>query len=365
MRPTLRARTIRLGSTSVRPTYPSTSVAKKAVAFGELEELLGEEPIVLVDAGARGGIPKRWRPVEPWLSVVGFEPDARSLDELDQSDRRRIFPKALASEPGSVTLHLTAEEGDSSVLTPNRPFLNRFPRAERFDVVGTQTVSGDTLDNQLAEGGIDRVDFIKLDTQGSELMILEGARQTLGRGVFGIEVEVELNPIYDHQPLFSDVDGFLRSLGYELFDLELRRWKHRAGEDLALTRGQVAWGDALFLLDPDHTQQLVRRGNDDDPNARSLARIVALCLLYNLGDYALALLDSLGEALGEKLRTRLTRSVQTYDAAAENGSFGLTTRASAEQMRRLRALCDATGTRPGKELRAALASWLDAQARPA
>ena len=334
-------------------------MAKAVVALCALEELLREEPIVLVDAGAGGGIPKRWRPVEPWLRVIGFEPDSRSLDDLDESDRRRTLPKALASKPGSVKLHLTAEAGDSSILVPNRPFLSRFPRAERFDVVETRTVSGDTLDNQLAEGGIDRVDFINLDTQGSELMILQGAQETLGRGVFGIEVEVELNPIYGEQPLLSDVDRFLRPLGYELFDLELHRWKHRAGEDLALTLGQVVWADALFLLDPDHTRRRVR---EDDRRAHSLARILATCLLYNLGDYALALLDALGEELGDLLQTELTRSVRAYDAAAETGSFGLTTRASAEQMRRLRKLCDTTAVRPGKQLRAALASWLDAQA---
>jgi FkbM family methyltransferase len=338
-------------------------VAKAVVALGELTELLREEPIVLVDAGARGGIPKRWRPVEPWLRVIGFEPDSRSLDDLEESARRRTLPKALASEPGSVTLHLTAEEGDSSVLTPNRPFVNRFPRADRFDVIETRTVSGDTLDNQLAEGGIDRVDFIKLDTQGSELMILEGAEETLRHGVFGIEVEVELNPMYERQPLLSDVDRFLRPLGYELFDLELHRWKYRAGEDLALTLGQVVWADALFLLDPDHTRRLVRQ--DDVRRAQSLARILATCLLYNLGDYGLALLDSLGEELGNLLQTALTRSVRAYDAAAENGSFGLTTRASAEQMRRLSKLRASTGVRPGKQLRAALAAWLDTQGRTA
>jgi FkbM family methyltransferase len=336
-------------------------VAKQVVALGELEALLREEPIVLVDAGARGGIPKRWRPVEQWLHVIGFEPDSRSLDSLDESDRRRTFHKALASEPGSVTLHLTAEAGDSSVLVPNRLFLSRFPRPDRFDVVETRTVIGDTLDNQLAEGGIEHVDFIKLDTQGSELMILEGARETLRRGVFGIEVAGELNPIYEQQPLLSDVDRFLRPFGYELFDLELHRWKYRAGEDLALTRGQVVWADALFLLDPAHAESIVPQ--DDDQCAQSLARILATCLLYNLGDYALALLDSLGEAIGELLQAELTRSVRTYDAASENGAFGLTTRASAEQMRRLKELRDTTGVRPGKQLRAALASWLDTQGR--
>jgi hypothetical protein len=42
------------------------------------------------------------------------------------------------------------------------------------------------------------------------------AQETLRRGVFGIEVEVELNPMYEQQPLLSDIDRFLRPFGYEL-----------------------------------------------------------------------------------------------------------------------------------------------------
>src|SRR5262249_28941920 len=161
--------------------------------------------------------------------------------------------------------------------------------------------------------GIERVDFIKLDTQGSELMILEGAQETLRRGVFGIEVEVELNPMYEDQPLLADVDRFLRPFGYELFDLEQpRRWKYNGGEQLALAGGQIVWTDAVYLLGPDRLLQQLRRSDDIGSD---LARIVVVCLLYDLGDYALALLDSLGKDLGRPLRDRLDRAVRTYDTA--------------------------------------------------
>lgn len=335
-------------------------MAKSAVLFEKVADLLSDTPIVLVDVGARGGIPKRWRPLEPWLRTIGFEPDARSLEGLGQQDGMTILPTALSSRAGSLTLHLTAEEGDSSVLAPNRPFLDRFPRAERFDVVEMRPVEGDTLDNQLANAGIDRIDFIKLDTQGSELMILEGARETLGRGVFGIEVEVELNPMYEEQPLFPDVDRFLRPLGYELFELEPRRWKHRSGERLALTRGQIVWADAVYLLGPERMLPILGRGGDLSPELT--ARILVICLVYGLGDYALALLDSLGDVVALPLRDRLRDAARAYDATSKAGRFGVTTRVSAEDMRRLSEICERTGTSPEKQLRAALQGWLDMHA---
>jgi FkbM family methyltransferase len=334
-------------------------VAESAVVLGELADLLRENAVVLVDVGARGGISSRWRPLEPWLRVIGFEPDARSFEAIDQSDRTTIFPTALAAQPGSIELHLTAEEGDSSVLVPNRPFLDRFPHAERFDVVETRTIAAITLDDQLAEGGIDRVDFIKLDTQGSELMILQGSEETLRRGVFGIEVEVELNPMYERQPLLADVDRFLRHFGYELFDLEPRRWKYRAGEQLALGRGQIIWADAFYCLGPDRALPFLSEGGS--VNAESLARVVVVCLLYDLGDYALALLDALGEDIDVPLRDLLTRSIHTYDATARSGRYALSTRISAGDMRRVHELSQNTGVKSAKQLRAALRDWLGRQ----
>ena len=75
------------------------------------------------------------------------------------------------------------------------------------------------MDRQIAGVDLERVDFIKLDTQGSELDILHGAAETLGRGVLGIEVEVEFVEMYLGQPLFRDVDRHLNSMGFELIDL--------------------------------------------------------------------------------------------------------------------------------------------------
>ena len=72
------------------------------------------------------------------------------------------------------------------------------------------TNSLDELSQSLA---LPQCDFLSLDTQGSELYILEGAEITLQNCV-GLQVEVAFAELYETQPLFSDLDAFLRSKGF-------------------------------------------------------------------------------------------------------------------------------------------------------
>jgi FkbM family methyltransferase len=73
-----------------------------------------------------------------------------------------------------------------------------------------------TLDQYCEQNNITGVDAIKLDTQGSELDILKAATQIL-KTVSLIDIEVEFNELYEEQPLFGDVDCFLRSQGFVLW----------------------------------------------------------------------------------------------------------------------------------------------------
>jgi hypothetical protein len=75
-----------------------------------------------------------------------------------------------------------------------------------------------TLDAWALQDGVPVVDYIKVDTQGTELEIMQGGIQTL-KHVRCLEVEVEFNPIYLGQPVFADVDTFLRGQGFVLWKL--------------------------------------------------------------------------------------------------------------------------------------------------
>jgi FkbM family methyltransferase len=231
-------------------------------------------PIKLVDVGASGGLQEDWRAAGRFLQIIGFEPDKEAYEELKKTDGIYLN-SALYNEKKELDFFLTKKQMVSSIYQPNREFLNKFPNSERFDILRNERISCDSLDNQLKINGISDVDFIKLDTQGSELDILHGAKKTLD-SVFGLEIEVEFSHLYDGQALFSDVDSFVRECDFQLFDLKPHYWKRRKGVRYGKGKGQIIFADALYLK---KTELL-------NAKKSKILRAIAISLLYGYFDYA-------------------------------------------------------------------------------
>jgi FkbM family methyltransferase len=280
---------------------------------GELTDRLAGSPIRLVDVGARGGIEPPWTKIASQLEVVGFEPSVKEFESLRRTAPGNVtyLNVALGDRSGQTTLYLTRSAPVASIFRPNASFLEAFEKDQSFEVVDTTECPVETLDRALSDAAIDCVDFLKIDTQGSELPILRGAPRTLGQFVFGVEVEIELNLVYEGQPLFGDVDAFLRPHGYELFDVQ-PQWRLRySGRGLqGRGRGQSVWGDALYLKRPaavaEHLAGIAAAERETE-----VAKLVTICLLYGIGDYALDVIASAG--LPEHAARQLTDAVRRYD----------------------------------------------------
>jgi FkbM family methyltransferase len=178
-----------------------------------------DEDLVVVDVGARWGVGERWRPFGPRVRVVGFDPDEAECDRLNAIEPDVLYvPAALGSREGPAVLHLTVEPACSSLYPPLVALPDERPELACIRPDGVASVMLTTLDRWLDDGPVDNVHVLKLDVQGAELDVLEGAEQAL-RTVRLLEIEVELNPMYDGQPLFGDVDRFLRARGFVLWRL--------------------------------------------------------------------------------------------------------------------------------------------------
>jgi FkbM family methyltransferase len=262
------------------------------------DDLYRRYPISLVDVGARGGLKANWAAARRHLRLIGFEPDPVELERLVERTTReqsssRYLGTALHSHRSTLHLHVARDRGLSSIFPPNRPFLDTFPDAERFDTLSMKDVDADALDDVVAANGVGDVDFIKADTQGSELLVLKGAERTLRASVIGVEVEVEFAPIYSGQPLFADVDAYMRELGYLLFDLRPCYWKRGAGRAIGGPRGQIIWADALYLRDVAGFGRAIA-GLPADARAAKVLKAVSISLLYGYYDYALEIITALG-----------------------------------------------------------------------
>ncbi|HEY7496889.1 MAG TPA: FkbM family methyltransferase [Vicinamibacterales bacterium] len=201
--------------------------------------------LTVLDIGVRGGPDPRWYPFAQMVDVVGVEADADECARL----ARLTFPvqfRPIAAALGAcdgehATLYLTRHRGCSSVLQPNRAFLAQFPYGEEFTIERTVPLTLTTLDSLCDRERISP-DVIKIDTQGSELHVLRGGRDALSHA-FLVEMEVEFNPLYLGQPLFGDVDRFLRDEGFMLLGIRRSAWR-RTFEGSA--GGTVVHGDALY-----------------------------------------------------------------------------------------------------------------------
>lgn len=201
--------------------------------------------INLVDVGARGGIDPRWQSFHSRINATAFEPDPVECSELNSRKYPyavRYLPVALgATNDELATLYITKQPGCSSTLRPNIELVSRYPYGHAMEVVNTIPVTLQRMDSVLTV----QPDVIKIDTQGTELHILRGAGALLDRTI-AVELEVEFVEQYVDQPLFADVDAFMRSKGFTLRGLRRTYWRTKV-DHLHAGGGQIIHGDALYL----------------------------------------------------------------------------------------------------------------------
>ncbi len=255
--------------------------------------------IVLLDVGARGGVQWPWNQLpHDALSVISVEPDPDEAAQLRaqfaaSGGDGKVLSTALWRSDETLSLNLTRSPGASSVFTPARQMLEQFPEAQRFDIMRKIEVRARSIDGLAARGEMPAVDFAKIDTQGAELAILEGGVGRLSKDLVGLEVETEFARMYADQPLFADLDSFVRrNLGLELWDLRKTYWKYNEGADAAgPTKGRLIFGDALYLRSLDTLERWLQQM----PRSEAGEKIVMLALtayVYGYLDYATAVLNS-------------------------------------------------------------------------
>ena len=271
----------------------------------QFEDLFESHPLTLVDVGASGGLMPLWAPHQRHLRVIGFEPDERAFEALrhQQNRLKHYLNIGLHRDSGEYSFYLTRKQKNSSCFLPNRTLLDRFPDSGRFDVMGETKIQCQSLDGALADAALTDIDFINLDTQGTELNILRGATAALSNALFGLEIEIAFAELYQGQPLFADVDQFVRQHGFDLINLRTGSRKRAIGADVGNSKGQLLSGDALYFRQPLNLQQALEKADPEVARSK-LLRALAICQIYGFLDCGLELLDVMGSDIFDGRQVR-------------------------------------------------------------
>jgi FkbM family methyltransferase len=181
-------------------------------------------PIHMVDIGARGGLNFDLSGLNQPIRISAFEPDQAECLKLEgartnfNNAQFFYYPLALGKRSEIRTIYKTLDPACSSIYPPISELSEKYTELNCTKMISTESISVTTLDTWRITQETKYVDYLKIDTQGSELDILEGAVETL-QSTSLVELEVEFSPIYQIQPLFADVDMFMRDKGFYLWRL--------------------------------------------------------------------------------------------------------------------------------------------------
>ena len=186
----------------------------------DLLEMLG--PVTTIfDCGANiGHVTERYLELFPSAHVYAFEPNPDLVPQLTARygahSRVSVHGVAIGEQRGSATFNVNSNSGVSSFLEGNDVMKQNWgPKPSR-----SVTVDMTTIDDFAREHGIDHINILKLDVEGSEVAALRGAHALLRQSqVDVVYTEVFIVPVYERQPLLCDLVGTMRELDYTLYNL--------------------------------------------------------------------------------------------------------------------------------------------------
>ena len=182
--------------------------------------------------------------------VIGFEPAAEECEKLNalKMPGHLYLPHAIG-DGSPRTFYVCSSPDTSSLFAPNNALADKFQSlGEPLRVVGSGVIETRRLDDVAETSG---ADFLKIDVQGGELLVLQGAVERL-RDVLIVHTEVEFLPLYKGQPLFADIDSFLRARGFAFHTMTPfgRTFKPLLVDNsIYASVNQLIWADAVYVRD--------------------------------------------------------------------------------------------------------------------
>lgn len=155
---------------------------------------LKQEPPVLVDIGASGSIHREWKAFAKHAVCLAFDADDREFgyisDESKGFKKLYIYNSLVSAKDGEQTdFYLTSSPYCSSTLEPDNKALEEWAFASKFQTEKKVTVKNTTLPKVLADLKIDKVDWLKTDTQGIDLSIFRSLPDEIQRKALVVELE--------------------------------------------------------------------------------------------------------------------------------------------------------------------------------
>lgn len=174
-------------------------------------KIIKDNPPILLDVGASGKIHYKWIEIVKYSICIAFDPDARDVEEIqnNQAFKETFFIDSLVSYENkkNESFYLTQSPYCSSMLKPLQAEVDKYSYGYLFEVERTVKVNATTLEETLKKLNIEKVDWIKTDSQGIDLKIFKSLPQW--EKVIAVEFEPGFIDAYEDEDKISHVLSFM------------------------------------------------------------------------------------------------------------------------------------------------------------
>jgi FkbM family methyltransferase len=188
-----------------------------------------DEDLIIFDIGSCDGLDSiKYARMFPSSKIYAFEPLSKNVELIYSNlttysvSNIQVVPLALSDKKGQEKFYVSSGNPEelkspdwdygnksSSLLPPDKS--TEVLDWLKFDLV--ETVETNTLHAFCKENQIQLIDYIHIDVQGAELMVLDGASEFISR-IKMIWMEVENIPLYKDQPLKTEVELYMHRNGF-------------------------------------------------------------------------------------------------------------------------------------------------------
>ncbi len=168
----------------------------------------------LIDVGAsHGNFIELVRSIHPSCDVIAFEPLLNAfkvlVNKFQNNQSIKLYNFAIGNKIGEIQFFENDYSFSSSVLKLGNRHVEEFPYAKSISNILVQI---DYLDNVIELGQIKRPILLKIDVQGLEKEVIEGAINILSL-VDYLLIEVSFEELYEGQSLFEELNQKLNKIG--------------------------------------------------------------------------------------------------------------------------------------------------------
>lgn len=271
--------------------------------------VFGAQPFSLFDIGCAGGIDPLWRLFGDQYSAVGFDPQQNEIERLRQteSNPKVRYISAFVGLPDNDKFHVRKRQNTRDTDRYFDPLQRSSAAAcwnagtaPQSNVIGEKLTSTKIGISEYAKSnGITVIDFIKIDTDGSDLEVAISASEIIRScNVLGFMIEAPFTGSYeDTANSFHNIDRFMRRQGFMLYVLAQRVYSRAAlpapfvyDIPAQTVSGQVNWADAVYLRDGAAAEY--REVWSEDLSSVALLKLASLNELFGLPDCAAELIVS-------------------------------------------------------------------------